>query len=262
MMLVPLLARGSTIGFMEIARDAKGSSFTPGEASLAQSIAGYVAAAIDNAHLYAQARDMAVTEERGRLAHELHDSVTQNLYTVATISRTLPRLWETHPEEIRPALDDMQRLTTGALAEMRTLLLELRPAALLETRLGELLEQLADAVKGRTRFDITTTVSGDRTFPPEVQFGLYRIAQEALNNVVKHTDASHVIVGLYCKGDRAVLRVSDNGTGFDPERVPPGRLGITAMHERAAVIKADLNVTSRPDVGTEVKVIWEGRDRA
>ncbi len=127
----------------------------------------------------------AVADERSRIAGDLHDSVTQTLFSTAAIADALPEVWDRHPEEARRGLDDLKLLTKGALAEMRTLLLELRPAALLEKTLGELLQQLAGAAAGRTRMPVDVEIDGDGRLPDEVQVTLYRVAQEALHNVVK-----------------------------------------------------------------------------
>jgi signal transduction histidine kinase len=134
------------------------------------------------------------------------------------------------------------RLAQGALAKMRALLLELRPSALLERPLGELLHQLANALLGRTRMAITTTVLGERPLPADVQVALYRIAQEALNNVVKHADASQARVDLSCEPAQVTLWVSDNGRG--------------SMRERASAIGAAFAIVSRPGQGTEGQVRW------
>ena len=152
--------------------------------------------------------DTAVAEERSRIARELHDAVTQNLFTVATIADAIPDLWESHPQETRQALDNLRRLSRGALAEMRILLLELRPSALLEKTLGKLLQQLGEGVEGRSRIQVITSVIGDQVFDSEVQIAFYRIAQEALNNVIKHSEATRVTIGLYNEADALKLSIT------------------------------------------------------
>jgi signal transduction histidine kinase len=159
-------------------------------------------------------------------------------------------------------------LTRGALAEMRTLLLELRPAALVEAELGDLLRQLAESITGRARVPVTVAVEGDCSLPPEVKVALYRIAQEALNNVAKHAGASQATVSLRCppplsplpargrKGGAVELHISDDGRGFDPEGIPPESLGLGIMRERAEAIGATLKVESEIGQGTEVTVVW------
>jgi signal transduction histidine kinase len=139
---------------------------------------------------------------------------------------------------------------------MRMLLLELRPAALLEAELGDLLRQLIEAIMGRTRLPITLTIEGQRSSPPEVQIALYRIAQEALNNVIKHAGANTATVRLSFTRDAVDLRVSDDGCGFDPGCAGSGRLGLRGMRERAKAIGATLRLESHPGQGTMVRVVW------
>jgi PAS domain S-box-containing protein len=203
-----------------------------------------------------QLEEAAASAERERIARELHDAVTQTLFSVAAISEALPRVWERDPEEARHGLEELRLLTQGALAEMRTMLLELRPAALLEHELGALLHQLADAMMGRTRMPVTANVVGDCTLPGDVRVALYRIAQEALNNISKHARASEAELDLHCESGQARLKVCDNGLGFDADRVRAHQLGLEIMRERAQDIGAKLNIVSRPGHGTRVEVVW------
>ncbi|NOY98413.1 MAG: GAF domain-containing protein [Chloroflexi bacterium] len=211
------------------------------------------------AELEDQYRHQVVSEERQRLARDLHDVVSQTLFSASVIAETLPRLWERNPEGVRQGLKDLQRLTRGALAEMRMLLLELRPKAFEETILDDLLEQLIEGVSGRTKTTATLQIEGRCPLTPEVREALFRIAQEALNNVVKHARANQVRVSLHSQPKQVELVIRDDGRGFDPDRVTAGRLGLDIMRER---IGATLSVTSQPDRGTEVVVIWRSREEA
>ena len=198
----------------------------------------------------------AVVAERNHLAHELHDAVSQLLFSASVIAESLPRLWERNPERVKQGLAQLHQLTRGALAEMRTLLLELRPTALTEAALGDLLHQLVDAVRGQTRLQVTLTVEGQQTLPEDVQITLYRIAQEALNNVIKHARATHVNVSLVNGMDTVTVRVADDGRGFDPAAMLPGHMGIGIMHERAEAVGISLDVHSQVGHGTEVVATW------
>jgi signal transduction histidine kinase len=198
----------------------------------------------------------AVADERNRLARDLHDSVTQTIFSANLIAEALPRVWENYPEEGRRGLENLHRLIQGALAEMRTLLLELRPAAIVEKKLGELLKQLTQTTAGQTSAAIAFTVEGDRTLPAEVQIAFYHIAQEALNNSIKHARASHIIMRLYFSPDSVALQMSDNGCGFDPNAIPPDHLGVSIMRERAVSIGATFALTSQPGHGAEVLIAW------
>lgn len=208
-----------------------------------------------NELLQQKAAQDAVAAERTRLARDLHDAVTQTLFSATLIADVLPDLWELNQFEARKRLEELRQLTRGALAEMRTLLVELRPNALVEVPLPILLRQLSDALTGRARIQIQLSVEGDRKLPPDVQVVLYRIAQEALNNVVKHARATQAFVSLRL-GDQVRLSVTDNGSGFDPALVTADHLGLRIMRERADSIKASLNVYSEPEEGTQISIIW------
>jgi signal transduction histidine kinase len=227
------------------------------EQRLFTALAQRAALAIENAQLYGQAKHAAVLEERQRLARELHDAVTQTLFSASLIGEVLPRLWELDPAEGRQRLKELNELTRGALAEMRTLLLELRPAALEEAVVSDLLRQLADSFTGRARVPVTLQVESECALPPRVKVVLYRIAQEALNNVAKHANASQVIVRLRCGSQGIKLQISDDGRGFDASRVAPEHLGLGIMRERAASIDARLKIESQVGCGTEVEVMWQ-----
>jgi signal transduction histidine kinase len=180
------------------------------------------------------------------------------------IAEVLPRIWQRSREEGERRLAELHLLTRGALAEMRTLLLELRPSALTEALLKDLLRQLGEAFIGRARVPVTFDIDDRCTLPPDrpdAKVALYRIAQEALNNVFKHAGAAHVVIGLHCADaadgiDVIELRIQDDGQGFDPANVPSGHLGLGIMHERAEAIGAALTVHSAIGQGTEIVVQW------
>jgi signal transduction histidine kinase len=212
--------------------------------------------------------DKAVTAERNRLARELHDAVTQTLFSASLIAEVLPRMWQADPEKGRQQLEDVRLLTRGALAEMRALLIELRPGALAQANMRDLLGQLGRAMTGRTGVPVRVAAQGDGSLPPAVQLAFYRIAQEALNNVAKHADATQVEVEFQCEAGRVRLAIGDDGRGFVPGQgdfdlagVPPGHFGLGIMRERAAAIDADLRLDSQVGAGTRVVVEWRGEER-
>jgi signal transduction histidine kinase len=209
--------------------------------------------------------------ERRRLARELHDSVSQALFAAAATADALPRLWEQDPGQGRRALTDLCRLTGGAQAEMRTLLIELRPEALTRARLHDLLRSLLTAAAAKTGAGVESRLEPVPVLPSDAQVALYRIAQEALNNVVKHAAAGRVTVRLQAMAGPAagegstpdtpgalLLEVADDGCGFDPDQAPGGGLGLGSMRERAESIGASLRLESRPGQGTVVAVSWPG----
>ena len=165
-----------------------------------------LAIAIENNRLYQRIRDSVMSEERNRLARDLHDSVTQVLFSATLLADVLPQIWRRNPEQGLQKLDKLRQLTRGALAEMRTMLLELRPAAVVKRPLGDLLAQLAEAVTSRSGLPFQLMIEQIPPLPENVQINIYRIAQEALNNVVKHAQARNVIV---------MFKRHTAGCGFD-----------------------------------------------
>ena len=212
--------------------------------------------------------ELAASKERQRLARDLHDAVSQTLFSVSIIAEVLPRIYEKDAGQGKAKLEELRQLTRGALAEMRMLLLELRPATLADTSLPDLLRQLSASVVGRARIQIDVRLDASVEAPPEVAVALYRIAQEALNNVAKHSGAKRAEVRLLdwpedgdgtdgstsSRGLQLIVR--DDGRGFDVKDAGTGRLGLVIMAERAESISADLEVESQPALGTCVRAIW------
>jgi PAS domain S-box-containing protein len=272
---VPLMAKGETLGMLTLDHSRPGF-FTAQHADLVLTFANQVAVALENARLYEHAEESAVAAERNRLARDLHDAVTQTLFSSSLIAEVLPRIWERNPEEGRRRLQELRELSRGALAEMRTLLLELRPSALAEAGLGDLLRQLAESITGRARVPVALHVEGECKLDAEVKVALYRIAQEALNNVAKHAGATQATITLRCLSspggegvgvragepeERVELAIRDDGTGFDPGTIAPNSLGLGIMRERAEAIGARLAIESVPGEGTQVSVTWRNNIR-
>jgi signal transduction histidine kinase len=218
--------------------------------------------AVENARLYQHAEESAAAAERNRLARDLHDAVSQTLFSVSLIAEVLPRIYARDALQGAQRLDELRQLTRGALAEMRALLLELRPTALAEANLGDLLKQLGEAVTGRARIPVDVSTEDPGPLPTEVSVALYRIAQEALNNVAKHSGATTatVILESGTPGRTLRLEIRDDGSGFDPAEASTGQLGLSIMRERADAIGASLDLTSAPGSGTTVSAIWTRSD--
>lgn len=200
------------------------------------------------------ASENARLEERNHLSRELHDAVSQTLFSATLIADTLPSLWKKNPGHARKALSEMRKLNRIALSEMRGLLLELRPSKILSQTFGSLLRQLAETNIGPA--PVTVQIESDMILPEKVQFAFYRIAQECLNNIAKHAHASEVV--LYFDGlpSQAMMVISDNGRGFALAELPPGHMGLQIMQERMTEIGGSVEITATPGDGTSVTVIW------
>jgi PAS domain S-box-containing protein len=262
LLFVPLRVRDRTIGILLLDHE-EADRYTTRDGTLAWALANQAAVAIENARLYDHARDLAAFEERQRLARDLHDSVTQSLYTAAMVGRVLPKTWESDPKVGREMLDQLNEVTEAALAEMRTLLLELRPAAILQTGLDDLLGRLAKALRTHLEKPIQVEIEGAGELPAEVHLVFYRLAQAAMGNVVRHVSSAQARVRLALADLSATMVISDDGGGFDPTR--PGErpgMGIDIMRERAAAIGADLKIESVIGQGTTVTLRWPGTERA
>lgn len=257
---VPLATRSERQGLILLGSPVE-RTLTDEQRSLLEAMARQVAMAADNARLYEQAEAEAVAAERNRLARELHDSVSQTLFSANLLAGVIPTLQDKNPAEAQRRQAELRQLTQGALAEMRTLLLELRPQALLNAPLEDLLGQLVAAVSGRARLAINLEVDPLPDLPDEVRLALYRTVQEGLNNIAKHAGAQQAWVQLRVNddgSDRAKLRleIRDDGSGFDPGTVSGAHLGLRMMGERAAAIGAQLAIDSQPGAGTCVKLYW------
>lgn len=226
--------------------------------NLALTFGDQASLAIENVNLKTDVEKSAVAAERSRLARDLHDSVTQSLFSASVIAEVLPRIWNRDNDEAENRLGELRQLTRGALAEMRALLLELRPTALTEVPLPDLLKQLIAATMGRAHIPIALEIKGHYILFAQVQVALYRIAQEALNNVAKHSQATQANVLLICEANGMQLSIKDDGQGFLMDDVQPNSLGLNIMRERAEGIQATLQIDSQPQIGTTVQVDWKG----
>ena len=267
-MTVPLTIKDNVVGVLTL-KAGEPDYYATSLTELVRGFGDQAAVAIENTRLYEQAQTLAALEERQRLARDLHDAVSQTLFSASLAAEVLPRLWESKPDEGRQCLTELRQLTRGALAEMRTLLLELRPSALMEVELGDLLRQLAEAAGSRARIPVDVTYEGQCALEPQVQIAFYRIAQEALSNIVKHAGASRATVSLRClphspsasaarETCTVELQVEDAGCGFELAGVAVDSLGLTIMRERAAAIGAEFEIESQVGRRTQVRVVWPG----
>jgi signal transduction histidine kinase len=253
---VPMYVKNRIIGVLSVI-GAQGRRFNGEEVKLLNSIADQVAVAVENARLYEQAEQLAVVEERQRLARELHDSVTQSLYSVNLLSETARRAATGGDlDRLSYLLDRVGEMARQALKEMRLLVYELRPAALAQEGLVGALQQRLDTVEARAGVKAQLRIDGDPLqIPQQMEAHLYRIAQEALNNALKHAEATSVTVLLKIEDDEITLTVQDNGKGFDMDQVNElGGIGLKSMNERAQQLNGILRLQTKPGEGVRVCV--------
>lgn len=255
-MAVPLLLQNRPLGML-VFEHATVNYYTPRHAQLALAMANHVAVAIENARLYEQAHSLAALKERQKLARELHDSVSQALYGIGLGTRTALTLLEKDGSEgqvtqLRQPLEYTLSLAKAALVEMRALIFELRPESLEVEGLIALLTRSSDALHARHQLEVQTSFCPEPELPLRAKEALYRVAQEALHNVVRHAEASRATISLTAFEGDIVLEVTDDGIGFDPQAHFPGHLGLQSMRERVEGIGGQLKVTSSPGVGTSI----------
>lgn len=257
MLLVPLLAKTGPIGFLKLTHNHSGH-YRQGQADLAQAFASHVAVAIENARLYEQAQSLASIQERQKLARELHDSVSQALYGIALGARTARTLLDrqTAAPEIKESLEEpmdyVLELADAGLAEMRALIFELRPESLETEGLVIALMKQASALKARYQLEVYTEFCPEPEIPLAAKETLYRIAQEATHNTVKHASASEIHLKLDIQAARLELLIRDNGIGFDPSGDFPGHLGLRSMRERMERVGGSFEIASSLQNGTKV----------
>jgi signal transduction histidine kinase len=255
-LIVPITASGRVLGLLNLESPQLGD-FDHEDVALLETVADVLAGALDNARLSRRSQAAAVLEERNRLARELHDSVTQQLFSMTLTAQAARAHLEKNPQRAAQQLERLQETATAALAEMRALIFQLRPPALRDQGLVAALQQHAAMLAHRESLRIELNVTGDERMARGIEQPLYRIVQEALNNVIKHAQADQVSVGLEFGVDRVRLRVRDDGQGFDPDAPPSpsGRhLGVISMRERAAEIGGTMEILSSIGGGTEVVV--------
>jgi signal transduction histidine kinase len=253
---VPMLVGGHVIGILSLQDVEKENAFTESDVRLLETVAASMSVALENARLWGQEKQIAVLEERQRLGRELHDSVTQSLYGIGLFARAAAgHLALKHHDQVDKYLDEISASSQEALAEVRLLLYRLRPPVLENEGLAAALQQRLAAVEGRAgrKADFKSDLSA--RLPMNVEEGLYYIAQEALNNALKHAHARSVRVSLLQNGPAVVLEVADDGVGFKPaEAREAGKMGLPCMQDRADEIGGRLTLDSEPGKGTTVRV--------
>jgi PAS domain S-box-containing protein len=254
---VPMRVAGQVVGVLSIFREIRQPPFSAEDVVLLASVASQIGMVVEYARLRRQARQLAVIEERGRLARELHDSVTQALYSMVLLTEGGRRLSKSGDlENARLYFSELEEIAIQALKEMRLLVYELRPSALEREGLVGALQRRLDAVEGRAGVKARLLVEGEIELTPPVETALYGLAQEALNNALKHASATALTVRVRTvDGGRVELEIVDDGQGFDrQENGSQGGMGLLTMRERAEQVGGTLQVLSAPGQGTTVRV--------
>ncbi|WTO66479.1 GAF domain-containing sensor histidine kinase [Streptomyces sp. NBC_00212] len=233
-----------------------GCGFTEDDEELLRLLAQHAAIALTNARLYERSRELTIAEERSRLAHELHDAVSQKLFSLRLTAQAAATLVDRDPVRAKGELQQVAALAAEAADELRAAVVELRPAALEEDGLVHTLRTQIQVLDRAHAARVTFDNQGVRALPPAQEEALLRVAQEALHNALRHSGAGRVDVVLERSGQGAVLRITDNGRGFEPSRVRrAGRhLGLVSMRHRASGVGGRLTVQSAPGEGATIKM--------
>jgi signal transduction histidine kinase len=252
----PIRARGGVLGAIYLTDKEAGGSFSEEDERLIGLLAAHAAIAIENARLHERSRELSIVEERNRLARELHDSVTQRLFGVVLAAESASTLLARDPGSAAEELGRVRELARGAMDELRAVVFELRPAALEVEGLASVLRKHVDVLRRVSGQAIELLVRDPPRLPPAGSAQVLRIAQEALQNAVRHGGAHRIEVRLESADGGLALSVADDGRGFDA--TAPGvrgrRLGLTSMEERAAELGGRLAIESRPGAGTRVRL--------
>ncbi|MEA2187880.1 MAG: hypothetical protein QOK16_2891 [Solirubrobacteraceae bacterium] len=252
---VPIMSgRGAVTGAFYLTDKEGAEQFSDEDQTLIETFAAHAALALKNARLHERSRELSIVEERNRLARELHDAVAQKLFGVVLAAESGAALLDRDIEQAGAQLRLVRELAREAMEELRSVIVHLRPAALEAQGLAVALGKHVDVLRRTHGREIGLVVSGDAPVAAHIEADVFRIAQEALHNALRHAAAEHIEVRLRCEGSRMQLTVTDDGSGFDPTEARSTRLGLTTMAERARAAGGTLAIESSPGAGTTVSL--------
>jgi signal transduction histidine kinase len=251
-LFVPLVFQGRALGAINFAYLSDQEPAEDEQAFLS-AVANQAAVAVENARLLVEARGKAALEERQRLARELHDSVSQALYGISLGAKTARALLDRNPAGAADPLDYVLTLAEAGLTEMRALIFELRPESLETEGLVAALEKQTAALQARHGIRVEAVLCEEPGATLEMKEAVYRIAQEALHNTIRHARAGRVGISMNCDGGQIEIEVTDDGVGFDVHKDFPGHLGLRSMRERATRLGGTLEVQTAPGRGTRIR---------
>jgi PAS domain S-box-containing protein len=198
--------------------------------------------------------------DRSYIARELHDTVTQTLFSANLIAEALPRLWKKDPKSVIKRLNEIRMLNSVALTEMRSLLFDLRPSSFKNEDLGDLLKELVKFIGLKSKIPISVKIVKKYGYSHRVELSFYRIAKEALNNIAKHSYATKAKLVLKSLPDKITMDIDDDGVGFNTKDTSHENLGLIIMKERAKIIDASLELESNPSKGTKISVVYNNNN--
>ena len=252
---IPLYHHDKKVGVFNVART-DWQELSEDELRLLQTVGDLLSIAIERAQLFAKSVELGAAEERNRLAREIHDTLAQGFTAIALQLETADALLDSNPRRAQKALQQALAITRANLDEARRSVLDLRAAPLEGRTLADALQLLVDDYGARWSLEATfESVGGNRRLPVRVEAGLYRIAQEAITNVVRHAKASRICVTFTARPDSVELVVSDDGQGFEPAQMASGRFGLIGLNERARLLGGSAEISSSPGEGTTVCVV-------
>jgi signal transduction histidine kinase len=251
---VPLMVRNRVIGALALDKN-QAAFYDDDDGQTVMAFANQAAVAIENAQLYDRSREQDILEERNRLARELHDSLSQSLFSMVLNAEAANLFFDVDKEKARAQINLLYETANAALKDMRSLIFELRPANLEQEGLATVLSKHAKLVGERHGIKIRVEVKGQRRLPLQIEKALFRVAQEALNNVVKHARANEAIITLSTHDNWIEMSVQDNGVGIEPGVFKPNTLGLTSMRERVEQLGGSFEIVPSPNgAGTLVRV--------
>jgi signal transduction histidine kinase len=253
---VPIRSREGVLGALYLTDKEDEPGFTEEDEQLIEMLAAHAAIAIENARLYERGRELSFVEERNRLARDLHDSVVQKLFGIVLAAQSAATLFDRDQDSARGQVQKLQELTQDAIQELRSLIFQLRPAAVESDGLAAALAKHVQVLRRVHRQEIDLEVTGEPRLRPDIDDEVFRIAQEALHNGVKHAAAGRLELLLEEGERRLALTVRDDGVGFDPGATAhrSRRLGLTSMEERATALGGTLRIDSAPGKGTTIEL--------
>jgi two-component system, NarL family, sensor kinase len=262
---IPLFAHSKPLGILNVA-SSDWSELSDNDLKLLYTVGDLLSIAIERARLFARSQQLGAVEERNRLAREIHDTLAQGLAATAMQIETADALLEGNadPQRVRQTLQHALDMVRGNLEEARRSVMDLRAAPLEGRTLAEALPTLARDVGEKAGLHVESEIVGaQRPLAMRIEAGLFRIAQEAISNVIRHAQAKRLIVELVATPEAVRLVVEDDGLGFDPDQVPRGRFGLIGINERAHLLGGTAELCSSPGTGTrlEVRVPLDGASK-